>query len=62
VVERRVLARLEVSGSNLDLCKCAYFIKKIYLGSTGVVAGWSGYFFILLFLIFLIFSIFRIDL
>jgi hypothetical protein len=55
----RVRARLELSGSNPSLCKCAYFIKKLYLGSRrracdgGV--GWDIFYFAVFefFLIFL---------
>ena len=39
VVKRRVRARLEVSGSNSDLHKYAYFVKKMYLDSRGACGG-----------------------
>ena len=45
VVESRVLARLEVSGSNPDLRKCAYFVNKIIprwqRGLWWLPVGWS---------------------
>ena len=53
----------EVSCSNPGLCKCAYFIKKLYLSSREAcggrrLAGILIFFFILLRQVFSIFSIF----
>jgi hypothetical protein len=53
MVSRRVRARFEISDSNPDLHKCAYFIKKLYLDSRGGGGGWLvGIFFLFYFIIF----------
>jgi hypothetical protein len=65
MVERKVHARLDVSGSNPGRYKCAYFVKKLYLYSRGACGGgWNIFFFlILLFLVlFLFFYFLKIDL
>ena len=58
VVESRVCARTEVSGSNPDLLKYAYFVKNYtsVVEGLAVVDGWLGDFFY--FLIFYNFFIF----
>ena len=58
MVEGKVRARLDVSGLNFGLCKCAYFVKKLYLHSRGACGGGRlvGIFFILLFSFFFYFS------
>ena len=50
----------EVSSSNHDLHKCAYFVKKLYLGSRGAACGGgqlAGIFYSTLFCCFRVFSI-----
>ena len=49
--------RLEVRSSNLILCKCTYFIKKLYLSSRGAPGGrWlAGIFFLVDFVYFVFF-------
>jgi hypothetical protein len=63
VVERRVCARHEVSGSNSDFYKCVNFVKKLCLGSRGACSGSRlprvfFFFFLLLFSNFLVFILF----
>ena len=52
--------RLEVRSSNLILCKCTYFIKKLYLSSRGAPGGrWlAGIFFLVDFVYFVFFNFF----
>ena len=38
-MERKLHARFEVSGSDINLCKCAYFIKKLYHDNRGPCGG-----------------------
>ena len=63
MVEGKVRARLDVSGLNFGLCKCAYFVKKLYLHSRGACGGGRlvGIFFSFLFCCFRVFSIFFIS-
>ena len=48
----------EVSSSNHDLHKCAYFVKKLYLGSRGAACGGGQLAGIFLFYFILLFSSF----
>ena len=64
VVESRVCARTEVSGSNPDLLKYAYFVKNYTSVVEGlvVVAVWLGFFSFAIFKFFFIFYFLKTNL